>query len=233
VIAESLRALLSKVVDYAGLYPPASLPLPEVIKNYERYLQSPGAWMLNRLVLPLDKLGEVTPGENWRVTLLVESEPGPLPPQVETLETKSGKRLSLPTYCEVPLERVEDGYAKIRTAGPSSESVANFLCAAASRRLPFKATAGLHHPFRTGMHGFLNVFVGATFAWLGMDPTTLTSLLDETDPKGFEFRDEGLSWRGWRASLAEVGQARRDFAHSFGSCSFEEPVNDLRALELM
>jgi len=232
-MAESLRALLANVVDYAGLYPPASLPLAEVVTNYRRYLHSPEAWMLNRLVLPMEKLSEVSLGEKWRVTLLVEGEPGPLPPKVETLETKAGRRLSLPTYCEVPLERVEDGYAKIRTATPSSETLAEFLCAAAARRLPFKATAGLHHPIRTSMHGFLNVFVGATFAWLGMDRITLTNLLNEADPQAFDFRNDGLRWRDWRASTAEVAQARREFAHSFGSCSFEEPIDDLRALGLM
>jgi len=233
VMAESLRALLANVVDYAGLYPPASLPLAEVVANYRRYLLAPEAWMLNRLVLPIENLGEVALGEEWRVTLLVGGEPGPLPPQVETLETKAGKRLSLPTYCEVPLDRVEDGYAKIRTATPSAESLAEFLCAAAARRLPFKATAGLHHPIRTSMHGFLNVFVGATFAWLGMDRTMLTSLLNETDPTAFDFQNDGLRWRDWRASAAEVAQARREFAHSFGSCSFEEPIDDLRALGLL
>jgi hypothetical protein len=233
MMAESLRALLANAVDYAGLYPPASLPLAEVVTNYRRYLHSPEAWMLNRLVLPMEKLSEVSLGEKWRVTLLVEGEPGPLPPQVETLETKAGRRLSLPTYCEVPLERVEDGYAKIRTATPSSETLAEFLCAAAARRLPFKATAGLHHPIRTSMHGFLNVFVGATFAWLGMDRITLTNLLNEADPQAFDFRNDGLRWRDWRASTAEVAQARREFAHSFGSCSFEEPIDDLRALGLV
>ncbi len=53
---QSLRALLANVVDYAGLYPPAALPLSEAIANYERYLDSPHAWMLNRLVLPLEML---------------------------------------------------------------------------------------------------------------------------------------------------------------------------------
>jgi hypothetical protein len=233
--AESLRALLANVVDYAGLYPPASLPLRDVVTNYRRYLHSPEAWMLNRLVLPIEtiKLDEVRLGEKWRITLLVAGEPGPLPPQVETLETKAGRRLSLPTYCEVPLERVENGYAKVRSASPSSESLAEFLCAAAARRLPFKATAGLHHPIRTSIHGFLNVFAGATFAWLGMDRTILTNLLNETDPRAFDFQNDGMRWRDWRASTAEVARARCEFAHSFGSCSFEEPVNDLRALGLV
>ncbi len=233
MMAESLRALLANVVDYAGLYPPASLPLGEVVANYERYLLSPDAWMLNRLVLPTEKLRDVTFGEKWRVTLLVEGEPGALPPQVETLETRAGRRLSLPTYCEVPLERVEDGYAKVRTSSVSSECLAEFLCAAAARRLPFKATAGLHHPIRTSMHGFLSVFAGATFAWLGMDRIVLTNLLNDTDPQAFDFENDGLRWRDWRASTAEVAQARREFAHSFGSCSFEEPVKDLWALGLM
>lgn len=236
---QSLRALLASVVDYAGLYPPAALRLPEVIANYERYLSSPQAWMLNRLVLPLDRLSDVALGEKWRVTLLVDREPGPLPPQVETLETKAGRRLSLPTYCEVPLDRVESGYAKVRAGGltaaaaPAPEVLADFLCAAAARRLPFKATAGLHHPIRSTTHGFLNVFAGATFAWLGMDHATLVQLLNESDPQAFEFRDDELQWRQWRASTAEVEQARRDFAHSFGSCSFMEPVSDLQALGLI
>jgi hypothetical protein len=227
--------LLAHVVDYAGLYPPASLPLREAIANYERYLRAPEAWMLNRLVLPMETIerGEAALGGEWRVTLLVAEEPGPLPPQVETLETKAGGRLSLPTYCEVPLDRVGDGYAKIRTATPRAEDLAEFLCAAAARRVPFKATAGLHHPVRTSMHGFLNVFVGATLAYLGMDRAALADLLNETDPQALEFQDEGLRWRDWRASTEEVMRARREFAHSFGSCSFEEPVNDLRALGLL
>jgi hypothetical protein len=195
--------------------------------------------MLNRLVLPIEKLGEAPLGGGWRVALLVDGEPGPLPRQIETLETKTGGRLSLPTYCEVPLDRVENGYAKIRTGGliaeatPPAGVLADFLCGAAARRLPFKATAGLHHPIRSGMHGFLNVFAGAVFAWLGTDRDALTRLLDETDPQAFEFRDDELRWRDWRATTAEVERARRDFAHSFGSCSFVEPVDGLRALGLL
>jgi hypothetical protein len=239
MMPESLRALLTNVIDYAGLYPPAELPLPEVIANYLRYLVSPEAWMLNRLVLPQEKLHDVALQDNWRVTLLVNEEPGSLPYQVETLETKAGKRLSLPTYCEVPLDRVENGYAKIRTADISPDLLAGFLCSAAARRLPFKATAGLHHAIRsttiqsTTTHGFINVFAAATMAWLGMQHSMLAELLNETNPQAFEFRDEELRWRDHRASTEQVAQARRDFAHSFGSCSFEEPVSDLRALGLL
>jgi hypothetical protein len=87
-IPEPLHALLANLIDYAGLYPPAGLPLPEVLENYEAYLASAESWMLNRLVLPAAKLPEVRLRDNWRVTLLVEGEPGPLPAQVETLETR-------------------------------------------------------------------------------------------------------------------------------------------------
>src|ERR1035438_10847607 len=92
----SLDALLGNLIDYAGLYPPASLDLPAVIENYQRYLYFPDNWILNRLVLPASKLNEVRPGPKWRVTLLVDQDPGKLPPQIETLETKGDRRLSLP-----------------------------------------------------------------------------------------------------------------------------------------
>jgi hypothetical protein len=232
----SLHALLENLIDYAGLYPPASLPLPQVIQNYIRYLASPDAWILNRLVLPFSKLHEVQLGPNWRVTLLTDQDPGPLPPQIETLETKNERRLSLPTYCEAPLDRITDAFAKIRTGGikpdaiPPAPELADFLHQAAARRLPFKATAGLHHPIRAGMHGFINVFAAAAFAWHGMDRESLILVLEESHAPAFEFGETHLCWRGLRLSVDQISTARRDFAHSFGSCSFEEPLDDLRKL---
>ncbi len=251
-IAASLRALLSNLIDYAGLYPPAGLPLPIVAERYQGFLASPDAWILNRLVLPAAKLREAEIGSEWRITLLVDDEPGPLPPQIETLEIKSSRRLSLPTYCEAPLEQITGAFAKVRTGGltpeaiPSTAGLAGFLCGAAERRLPFKATAGLHHPLRSDhplsyapdsphalMHGFLNVFTAAAFAWHGASRERVAEVLEEQSAGAFRFSDDVLQWRGHSLSVEQIRQARRDFAHSFGSCSFEEPVSDLRNLELI
>jgi hypothetical protein len=220
----SLRAVLTHLIDYAGLYPPASLPLPEVLVNYRRYLASPESWILNRLVLPQAKLAEAGIEPHWRITLLTDSEPGPLPPQVETLETKSPHRFTLPTYSEAPGAPL----AKIRLgeAVPSSEHITDFLM----RRVPFKATAGLHHPIRADMHGFVNVFVAAALAWHGADRDTLIQVLDERDARAFTFGEDALRWRGHVLTTAELAATRRDFAHGFGSCSFEEPIAELRAL---
>ena len=250
-IPASLKALLSNLIDYAGLYPPAALPLPDVSEKYAAYRASPHSWMLNRVVLPAAKLAEAPVGEGWRITLLVDSEPGPLPPQVETLETKLPHRLSLPTYCEVPVGQLTDAFAKVRTGGltpdaiPSPETIADFLKRAASRRLPFKATAGLHHPIRSlrpltyaadspraAMHGFLNVFIAAAFAWYGED-MLLEEILQEENPQAFAFAGDVLQWRDYGLTIEQIQAARRDFAHSFGSCSFEEPVADLRELGLL
>lgn len=245
----SLEALIGKLVDYAGLYPPAGLSLPAVIGNYECYRTSKDAWILSRLVLPVAKLAEARPRPGWRITLLVENEPGPLPASVETLETKSERRLSLPTYCEAPLARVENAFAKLRTGGvtteaiPDSAAVADFLVGAATRRIPFKATAGLHHAIRgirpltyaadsprAAMHGFINVFAAAAFVWHGAGRDAALDILNEEDPAAFAFLPDRMTWRERELSVAAIRSARADFAHSFGSCSFEEPVADLREL---
>lgn len=54
----SLRILLSNIIDYAGLFPPAKLVLPEAVANFAGYQTHEEAWMLNRFVLPLDKLDD-------------------------------------------------------------------------------------------------------------------------------------------------------------------------------
>jgi hypothetical protein len=251
-IPGSLRALLAGLIDYAGLYPPACLPLEIVVERYRGFLHSPENWILNRLVLPASVLPKVRLEGNWCVTLLVEAEPGPLPPQIETLETALPRRLSLPTYCEAPVAAIQSGFAKIRTGGlspekvPSTERVAEFLVEATGRGLPFKATAGLHHPVRSvqpltyeldgpraEVHGFLNVFAAAAFAWKGLERPALVEILEETDPEAFVFGEDDLRWRGRILPAGDIRTARREFAHSFGSCSFEEPVSDLRELGLL
>ena len=52
----AVRALLGAAIDYAGLFPPASLDLATVVANYRAYRDGPDAWALGRLVVPAAKL---------------------------------------------------------------------------------------------------------------------------------------------------------------------------------
>ncbi len=140
--------------------------------------------------------------------------------------------------------------AKIRTGGvtpdqiPPAEAVAQFIANCAAADVPFKATAGLHHPIRAEypltyepgcargtMHGFINVFMAAVFVRAGgMSPMKAVALLSETDASAFQFGESHASWRGHEIEIARLAAVRERFAISFGSCSFEEPVEDLRML---
>jgi hypothetical protein len=142
--------------------------------------------------------------------------------------------------------------AKLRTGGvvpaaiPEPGDVARFVVACAAAGVAFKATAGLHHPVRAEhaltyeadsaratMHGFLNVFAAAAFAKHGSSAAEIEAVLREKDPHAFVLDDDGLAWRDRRVATEAIAAVRRDFAASFGSCSFAEPVADLRALGLL
>lgn len=66
----ALRNLLAEIVDYAGLFPPAGLPMDQAVKNYADYVQSNNAWMLGRFVVPAAKLDAF---ENAATDLLPKS----------------------------------------------------------------------------------------------------------------------------------------------------------------
>ncbi len=68
------------------------------------------------------------------------------------------------------------------------------------------------------------------FASHGMERTALVDVLNETNPAAFDFGEDDMLWRGHRLFTAQIAEARHDFAHSFGSCSFEEPIADLKEL---
>ncbi|MCC7052496.1 MAG: hypothetical protein IT355_04465 [Gemmatimonadaceae bacterium] len=57
--AAALRALLAEVVDYAGLFPPASLDMHSAVANYAAYRAGPQTWMLGRFVVPATRLDEL------------------------------------------------------------------------------------------------------------------------------------------------------------------------------
>jgi hypothetical protein len=56
---QSLRALLTGIIDFAGLFPPARLPLAEALEEYAREAAGPGAFMLGRFVCPVTQLGRI------------------------------------------------------------------------------------------------------------------------------------------------------------------------------
>ena len=148
----------------------------------------------------------------------------------------------------------DEACAKIRCGGvqpsmiPPAEHIAHFIDTCALAQVPFKATAGLHHPVRgqypltydenpprACMHGFLNVFLAAAFRIHdpSFDVDEMVSLLSETDPAQFVFEDESVRWRSHEMDLEALTHARRSFCLAYGSCSFAEPVNELREMGLL
>ena len=74
--------LTRAAVDYAGLFPPAGLPMADVVANYSQYLSSGESPMLGRLIAPAARLSEfeqaaekLLPNNRsanpWRISALV------------------------------------------------------------------------------------------------------------------------------------------------------------------
>lgn len=306
----SLAALLARLIDYAGLFPPASLDLETAIVAYARDRAGPDAWMLGRFVIPAARLPELDPyvalfppsaplevvalgrraaddvalgqalradlgaiemlrarhGDRVRVEVLEQ----PLPP-----ESSSAARLvaavahacGLRAFCEPSValgpgwladtERALDQIVaesdgarlavKLRTGGtsadafPTPEQLAGAIAACRSRGLALKFTAGLHHPLRmyraevgAHMHGFLNVFVAGMLAHThGLHAAALAEILADEQPGSFQFDEQGIAWRGNLITPPEIARLRAAALIAFGSCSFDEPRDDMRRLGML
>jgi hypothetical protein len=139
--------------------------------------------------------------------------------------------------------------AKIRTGGvtpdafPTSLEIVDFLVACKREGVAFKATAGLHHPLRGEyrltyepdsvkgtMYGFLNVFIAAALVYAGESEDVALAAVEERDPAALSFDDEAIIWRERRLDRRAIEASRDQFAISFGSCSFREPIDELDSL---
>jgi hypothetical protein len=296
----TLHAVLRDSIDYAGLFPPAGLGMPQAVANYAAYRTGPEAWALGRFVVPaarLDELGQAAsdvlppaPSAAWRIAALLGADPtGDLKAigefncrhaahdagaaAVDVVEAKADSATAvegilsivpsyLQAYVEIPATgdptslasavSARGGRLKVRTGGvtadafPPAAALVRFIRAALAAGVPFKATAGLHHPLRAEyrltyepgsacgtMFGFLNLFLATAYMTAGLDDGAAERLLEEREPEAIRFEPAAVEWRGRRIGLEAVTRARESAIVSFGSCSFTEPIGDLQSLGLL
>jgi hypothetical protein len=311
---ESVRAFLENLIDYAGIFPPANLPLEDAITNYSTYIRENDSWIIGLFVIPslsLEKLEQYVSlfDEQFPLTLSVLGRKSndldnymtnlvndlknvssfrerhgkkvkvevfefpllPIVPKLKELEEISTLMLeyNLKPYCEFTIlldhknwnkllldtldvvaehNRINKQSVgmKLRTGGikanmfPTPEQVATFITGCRDRKIYFKFTAGLHHPIRmyrsevnTKMHGFLNVFFASILAYNHhLDKTTVIDILSDEQPSNFSFYSKGLAWKEYRVTNNEIRILRTCFLNSYGCCSFDEPRNELRELNV-
>jgi hypothetical protein len=236
------RALLGGLIDHAPTFPPAQLPTAEALAEDQRARAGSEAWLLGRLVWPASRLSELVDYDGVPLSLVLD---GPMPTagRAEALEARWPEVPSFEgeVFVEVPLDdgleqnlkrvRAAGALAKVRCGGertPTSAELARFVRACAEAGLAFKASAGLHHAVRSGAaHGFLNLLAAVLF------PQRAEDALDEDDPAAFAVEAERFAWSGLKAEAPAVARMRQERFRSFGSCSFAEPVDDLRALAIL
>lgn len=123
---------------------------------------------------------------------------------------------------------------------PPPDRIARVLHSCANRSIPLKCTAGLHQPFRHAddldgkpvmTHGYFNVFFAGLVANVQRASfEELVSIVSEADVVDAVFSDEGISWLGRTIATEEIQRVREERVISYGSCSFEEPIEAAAAL---
>ena len=307
------RALLERLIDDAGLFPPAALPMRAALRAHARHAESAYAFVAGRFVAPASRLEELAAarsGADGPVDLSVVLDSGASGAKGDTVRadlhrvdrvagldgvTVSSLEARLPnvTLDADATQRIladiverypsaeiafwyESAYdagwktapdqwltvlasaraaapanvtigAKVRCGGaapgatPSVDDLAAFLIAAHAHDVPWKATAGLHHPVRGAQsdgggaiaHGFLNLFVAGTALHAGaLPPERVADVLAETDSRAFVVDPVHAAWRDVRLEPEQIAAARARCI-AFGSCSFDEPVNALRELGVL
>ena len=145
----------------------------------------------------------------------------------------------------------------VKEAFPTVEQIAAMIQTCVIAEVPMKFTAGLHHPIRhfaeeydEYMHGFINTFGAGIFATTFPKPNNLqekyrmfillSHMIDDQNAENFSFTNNSLIWKvgddrdtEFEIDDEKIKTAREKSMISYGSCSFQEPIDDLSQLGWM
>lgn len=232
-----MTALLTGLVDDAGLFPPAWLPMDEALARF-RASQHP--MLSGRFLCPGDRVAELLDLLDGPIEVhLLGDDAVDLPSDprvtVRAVELRSGVMSEIPCYVEgvAPAALAGKGaFGKLRCGGlriPSVEEVASYVTECARLSLPFKGTAGMHAAVRgweetkgEPHHGYLNLLLAVSRAVSGGD---VAAVLASTDAQALAAEAKGL--------VPELVTATRVLLHSYGSCDTARPIADARQLGLL
>ena len=300
LVVDARTSALASVIDYAGVFPPASLSVRQAVTEYRDARTSGAYWMLGRFLIRASQLEDLagaamstmTSGEAaWDISVIFDSEPGEAAslasefhaemepamvvsaaearivdtsaPGIESLFT-TATSISPEVVPFLEIERTDDitrqvhslakaiehanrpGGAKIRCGGvtpdqfPEPDLIAEFITATTDSNLPFKATAGLHRPFRhfdddlgVYRHGFLNILLAAAASAQGENRPTVTDIISESDPTAFNLSSAFARWRDMTVPGSALRRIRQRHFIGYGSCDFNEPVEALTELGMI
>lgn len=258
---DDVTVLFDRFFDDAAIFPPGNAQMEDAVREHVAALDSPIGRHLGPFVCSASRLvglGEamtvlsvdeldlalVAPAASAPAAIgIVDVDPRLRLRAVEIAGDDSavpavpaGTRLVVERPIQGPFDLPEGALLKLRTGGENSDDfpdeagLAAALRAALDQGLDVKLTAGLHNAVRhadpeTGFehHGFLNVILAVHAALSG--PGDLVDVLAEQDASAVA------------AGVGELDEPARALVRSrflsFGTCSITEPMDDLRALDLL
>ena len=298
LIPDARQEMFRGLIDYAGLFPPASRDMAGAVASYRTARASTEGWIAGRFLCSANRLEELAGvlvatmdrGEApWLIGVVFDTDPAGsaaaaaafhsemepaasiefaetrIPPGSDTeaikrlFTTAASITETVVPFLEVPgdgsipatvrgiaavvSEALRQGGAKLRCGGPlpedfpSTDEVAGFIVACTEHDLPFKTTAGLHHPIRhyhenlrVMRHGFVNLLTASVAAREGAGAPTIEAIIADTDPGSFQLSFAGVVWQGERIGPNAIGETRSHGFVAYGSCEFDQPVEDLAEL---
>ena len=293
------EVFLSKLIDYAGIFPPANLKLPLALSNYRSYMQSTHHWIISKFIISSTDLRKISIKDinqfnsqnllnlsiitknfnkdyNIINTFLREFSNNVkfscLETQISNINNFNNQmieindlikknKLNISLFFELLSKNWKDDIPfvidnisrfnktyetnfgfKLRCGGikkssfPAPTYISTVLLQSIKKNVPMKFTAGLHHPYiyndsqiNTKMYGFFNVFLSGMFAKkYDLNENDIIKILIDENKNHFQFKENKIKWKSYYITTDEILDYRLKNFISFGSCSFDEPCEDLK-----
>ena len=187
LILDARTAAFAGLIDYAGLFPPASLDMAGAVQEYRAVQNSDTRWVAGRFLCPASRLEELaavlmttfTAGENpWEVGVVLDAGPGEGASAAQTFHAEMQPAATIASAEARPTERTAEAFIDlVGTLSSIQPEVVPFVEIVAPR--PFEDQIGPVADTLRGLGriGGVKLRCGGTSASMFPDPTTVASFI--------------------------------------------------------